>query len=743
MKKIILSLALCLFVGVSLTSFTNHSKNETAKKYYALVIAIDDYQGSEWTPLKTPINDGNTIKDVLLNKYGFEEVITLYDKKATRANIIDSIDKLAQNVTENDNLLIYFSGHGVELGEEGYWVPSDARTKERSQLIPNSEIKNALSKTVCKHALIMVDACFSSTIFKSSQFTIKNDGSPAYYKQVDDLPSRQAITAGGLEPVLDGAGEHSTFAKYLIKNLKKNQKPVLDATELFEMLKYPIQANSPNTPRFGHIQNTGHEGGQFVFKINKEGDHSCNFSGVKLKEGSKVVFSPDGGTLHAMVNEYDKKVYYQWIKGSTTLKTTEPYLKVTESGEYSVLVSTDDECSGAAVISVLIALPQVSVTIQEGSKVNFTSQGTLHATLSDTREDIVYEWKYNDYIIGQSPTLNVSKGGIYEVVARLKDGRKISSATTKVSLKERSYTIRIGDNMARIARKFYGDETKETYLYKVNSNRVNEGELLRVGVEILVPVLEPKKTTQKVTKENSRLLLAANGDMPPFSQIGLYNNGMLTEMMKATFKQSGQTPVVQFMSGDKVKAQTFMGKSTAAFPYVYNEQEARFFLYSEPLYKELTVLFVNQEPHLDKKGREIIIKYKKDKDLKGRKVAVVRGFVSNKLLQLQKKGKVGIVAKKTWAECFALLKEGKVDIVAAPQMVGVLTLKNMGSNSLSDFKILSKPFETTNFYLIISKKNPNAQEFLNEFNASFKKLQNNGEILKIQNTHIDIFQNEK
>ena len=85
------------------------------------------------------------------------------------------MDRIAQNITNKDNLLIYFSGHGIEIGNEGYWVPSDARTKERSQLIPNSEIKNALSKTVCKHALIMVDACFSSTIFKSSQFSIKND----------------------------------------------------------------------------------------------------------------------------------------------------------------------------------------------------------------------------------------------------------------------------------------------------------------------------------------------------------------------------------------------------------------------------------------------------------------------------------------------------------------------------------------------------------------------------------------
>ena len=312
MEKFTRVVILLFFAACFSPAFANTDPDEEAnkKRYYALLVAVDEYQGSEWSQLKTPVNDANKIKDVLLGKYGFEEVITIYDEQATRANIINKIDKLAQNVTENDNILIYFSGHGIEVGNEGYWVPADAITNERSQLIPNSEIKAALAKTVSQHALIMVDACFSSTIFKSSQISVQNDGSEDYYNKVNALMSRQALTAGGLEPVLDGSGEHSTFAKYLIKYLKKNKKDNLDASELYEMLKYPVQANSPNVPRFGHIQNTGHEGGQFVFKLNKNKEKSCNFSGVKIKEGAKVIFPHDGGMLHALVDEYDKKIFF-------------------------------------------------------------------------------------------------------------------------------------------------------------------------------------------------------------------------------------------------------------------------------------------------------------------------------------------------------------------------------------------------------------------------------------------------
>jgi LysM repeat protein/uncharacterized protein YcgL (UPF0745 family) len=743
MKRNFSILVLLLVTVLTNMGFVNHKpSSDDEQKYYALVIAIDEYKSNEWSSLKTPVNDANAIKDVLSGKYGFEEVIYLYDEDATRANILNYLDKLAQNVTSNDNILVYFSGHGIELGNEGYWVPSDAKGRERSELIPNSEIKNSLAKTEAKHALVFVDACFSGTIFKSSNLFIENDGSDQYYKKVDALVSRQAITAGGLEPVLDGQGEHSIFAKYLIKYLKKNQKPIFDAGELYEMLKYPVQANSPNMPRFGHIQNAGHEGGQFTFRINKESLSQCNFGGVKIKEGEKIVFPEDGGMLHALVNEYDKKVNYQWIKGAAPMaKELTPNLKVTESGTYSIIVTTDDDCSDAAVIEVMIALPDMEVQIQEGSEVTFTNMGTLNAILSTDRKDVVYEWSKNNFIIGQEPSLNIVESGTYQIDIRLKDGRKIATSSAKVTIKDRTYTVRIGDNMARIARKFYGDVSKEDYLYRVNAGRVNKGELLRVGTELIVPMLEKQQDNKALPNEaNSRVYLVANQDMPPFSQVGLYKNGMLTEMVKENFKESGKIPVVDFEKGAVMRAKAYSGKAAAAFPCVYNEQEEKFFHFSDPIYEEVTVLFISKMPPLDKNGRAKILKYKKDRDLKGLRIATLRGIVPQKISQLQKKRTIGVLAYNSWEKCFEKLKAGEVDMVAAPQTVGILSLKNAKNVNQNDFKILPKSLENTKFYLMVSKQHPDGEQIIKEFNANLKKLDESGKNEKIKNTHIDIFQ---
>lgn len=729
-----------LLIAFTFNANAKSTNNDDGKfgKYYALIIGVDNYTG-EWTPLKTPVNDCEALKGILSTKYSFDEVITLYDEEATRKNIINYLDRITQNVTANDNLFIYFSGHGMEVGNEGYWVPADASTNDRATLIANNEIKIALSKSVVKHALVMVDACFSGTIFKSGNTSFLSEQSESYYDEMYDIPSRQAITAGGLEPVLDGTGEHSTFAKFVIKNLKKNQKPHMDANELFQRIKAPVQANSPNIPRFGHIQNTNHEGGQFIFRIDDEKTTSCNFSGVKIKEGQKVVFSHEGGTLHALVNEYDKKVYYQWVKGTKVIDgEATPALKVEESGTYTVLVTTDDDCADAQVIEVTVALPTLGVTVQEGNEVTFTNSGILHALVT-RNEEVEYEWSKDNFIVSRDKDLKVISSGLYTVTLRLKDGRKIASANTKVTVKERTYTVRIGDNIERIARKFYGDETKVSVLYEANKGIIKDGELLRVGTELSVPLLEEEEAAaMNDLGTTGRVYVSANEDMPPFSKVGLLNNGMLTDIVKNTYKNTAQIPVIDFVSGNIARSNTFRGKSTASFPCVYNAQDANFFYYSDPIYQELTVIFVNKE-ETDSKNKPI--KYTKDKDLRGLKVGVVRGFEGKKLTELRADGTIGILAYTSWEECFNALKTGKVDMVAAPQSVGLYTVKTSSGLQLKDFKMLEQELEVTEFHLIISKNHPDGEALIKEFNSSLAELKEKGDISKIQNTHIDIIQN--
>jgi hypothetical protein len=239
----------------------------TVGKYYALIIGIDKYSG-DWKPLKNAVNDAKAVEKQLRDRYEFQSFHTLYDNQATRANIIKEYEWLMANTKENDNVLIYYSGHGDynESLNRGFWVPADATSSSVSSLICNTDIQAFLGGIKSKHTFLIADACFSGDIFRGKTLTIPYENSFKYYNQIYAKPSRTALTSGGVEPVMDGGKDgHSVFAYYLLKSLGNNENQFFDASQLYNDLKVAVINNSNQTPGFSPIVNTGDEGGQFIF----------------------------------------------------------------------------------------------------------------------------------------------------------------------------------------------------------------------------------------------------------------------------------------------------------------------------------------------------------------------------------------------------------------------------------------------------------------------------------------------
>lgn len=235
--------------------------------YYALIIGIDKYSGS-WSPLKNAVNDAKTIEGLLKSKYKFNHFKSLYNETATRENIINALEWLLTNAKPDDNVFIYYSGHGEFKKDlnKGYWVPFGATTNSTSNYISNSDLQTFINGIQSKHTLLVADACFSGDIFRGNTISVPFENSPKYFKKVHSLKSRQAMTSGGIEPVMDGGKDgHSVFAYYLLKALKENSADMMDASQVFNSLKIPVYNNSDQSPDFKPISKSGDEGGQFIF----------------------------------------------------------------------------------------------------------------------------------------------------------------------------------------------------------------------------------------------------------------------------------------------------------------------------------------------------------------------------------------------------------------------------------------------------------------------------------------------
>jgi len=91
--------------------------------YHALIIANQDYK--KVPKLETPEADAREIEKVLRTKYGFKTKLLL---NGTRYQILSELNQLRAELSEDDNLLIYYAGHGEldKVNMRGHWLPIDA-----------------------------------------------------------------------------------------------------------------------------------------------------------------------------------------------------------------------------------------------------------------------------------------------------------------------------------------------------------------------------------------------------------------------------------------------------------------------------------------------------------------------------------------------------------------------------------------------------------------------------------------
>jgi len=71
-------------------------------------------------------------------------------------------------------------------------------------------------------------------------------------QQMSRKKARVVITSGGLEPVEDGRGEHSPFARAFLSALSKNNG-VIDGTKLFNAIRRHNTLTSAGLVMMGEI----------------------------------------------------------------------------------------------------------------------------------------------------------------------------------------------------------------------------------------------------------------------------------------------------------------------------------------------------------------------------------------------------------------------------------------------------------------------------------------------------------
>ena len=232
---------------------------------WALLIGINRY--AEWRSLQHPVADVKAFKKIILERYGFQpgRVLELYDRSATKAEIVKALETMPDKLGPSDTLLVYYSGHGQKNPRTGvgYWIPHDAgkNTWARANWINNADVRGAIASLKCRHVLLISDSCFSGDILDPTKGGGK-DHTPRYYVNAWKLPARQALTAGASEEVPD----KSWFAYHLRRFLETNTRPYVDPEDIHAYVKRGVD----ELPLFGSFKDAGHvRGGSYLFMLGR------------------------------------------------------------------------------------------------------------------------------------------------------------------------------------------------------------------------------------------------------------------------------------------------------------------------------------------------------------------------------------------------------------------------------------------------------------------------------------------
>ncbi len=211
-------------------------------KRVALVIANSNYKST--SPLKNPASDARLVAGAL-RQSGFDDVQVKTDLGKTALET--ELRNFGVRSEGADVALIYYAGHGIELGGENYLIPVDAQlVRDRDLEIEATRLNTALAMAEsARMRILILDACRNNPFAASMQRSIASRSVGRGLAMVE--PSGETLVvyaAKAGSTAADGDGANSPFAEALARRLPE---PGLEISLLFRAVRDDVLAKTGRT----------------------------------------------------------------------------------------------------------------------------------------------------------------------------------------------------------------------------------------------------------------------------------------------------------------------------------------------------------------------------------------------------------------------------------------------------------------------------------------------------------------
>jgi uncharacterized caspase-like protein len=187
--------------------------------------------------LPNPAHDAAFVAETL-KRTGFESVTVLTNLR--KDALMTALRDFAVRAEKADWAVVYYAGHGMEVGGINYLVPVDARIAADRDIgfeaVPLEQVLNAAERAK-KLRLVILDACrdnpFASQMKRT--LTVASRGVTRGLAAVEPEAGTLVVYAAkDGETAIDGDGNNSPFAMAFVKNL---QTPGLEVRRLFDYVR--------------------------------------------------------------------------------------------------------------------------------------------------------------------------------------------------------------------------------------------------------------------------------------------------------------------------------------------------------------------------------------------------------------------------------------------------------------------------------------------------------------------------
>ncbi len=334
-----------------------------------------------------------------------------------------------------------------------------------------------------------------------------------------------------------------------------------------------------------------------------------------------------------------------------------------------------------------------------------------------------------------------------------------------------TYTVQPGDSLSGVVDNLYKNAAQWTRVHQANIATIGENpNRIRVGMKLTMPCINGLPTglpggeqvtaarvevvqSETITTATTAAATTANddlniriltaGDYAPFTQKGLLNDGMLTDVVQNAFSASPDVDSfkIHWIQDWSAHLDPLLTESMldVGFPWFRPDCEGdptqyrcENFLFSDPMFEMLILLFTHKE-------RRIL--FRTDNDMIGKTLCRPAGYFTH---DFEKNGRNWLSEKKvtlkqpaTIKECFELLESGEVDAVALNEFTGRTAMKDLGLEDTVEI-VQSRPLSIEGLHVLVHKTHPRASEMLAAANAGLREIQTNGVYQRIIDEHMTL-----